>query len=95
MALHSALKYVCLVFSYGTVFYQYSFTTFWRIIVEKHLDLCQCKSPLEMLAVCHFTFGTIRFQLGQESFSYDCLCTNFFKVYLADRKYCVSIMCRS
>ena len=22
MALHSALKYVCLVFSYGTVFYQ-------------------------------------------------------------------------
>ena len=63
MALHSALKYVCLVFSYGTVFYQSSFTTFW-----KHLDLCQRKSPQEMLAVCHFTFGTIRFQLGQESF---------------------------
>ena len=68
MALHSALKYVYFVFSYGTVSYQSSFTTFWGIIVEKHLDLCQCKSPLEMLAVCHFTFGTVRFQLGQESF---------------------------
>ena len=32
VALHSALKYVCLVFSYGTVFYQSSFTTFWRNI---------------------------------------------------------------
>ena len=44
VALHSALKYVCLVFSYETVFYQSSFTTFWRIIAEKHLDPCQRKS---------------------------------------------------